>query len=225
MSPERRRSVFRRFRFPASLAGAVALTLVCFLVLPVLQVIGNPLRADLDLRSMDVAALPPPPPPPPEMEQPEPEEPEPPPPPPAAEPAAPLDLQQLELALSPSLGEGGFGELAVDLAARIAGAKDGTGSGQIFSLEELDQPPRPIFQRPPRYPPELLRARRRGTVYVVFMVDPSGRVRNAKVQKSTDPAFEKPALEAVREWRFEPGKRDGQAVSFRMRVPITFNAG
>jgi len=42
------------------------------------------------------------------------------------------------------------------------------------------------------------------------------------VQSSPDPVFERPALTAVKQWKFEPGKRGGQAVRFRMRVPITF---
>ena len=45
------------------------------------------------------------------------------------------------------------------------------------------------------------------------------------VQRSSDPVFERPALAAVKQWRFEPGKRKGQAVRFRMRVPITFPQG
>ena len=45
------------------------------------------------------------------------------------------------------------------------------------------------------------------------------------VQKSSDPVFETPALAAVKQWKFEPGKRNGQAVRFRMRVPINFPEG
>jgi protein TonB len=47
-------------------------------------------------------------------------------------------------------------------------------------------------------------------------------VQRATVQKSSHPAFEAPALTAVGKWRFEPGKRKGESVAFKMRVPITF---
>ena len=40
-----------------------------------------------------------------------------------------------------------------------------------------------------------------------FTVDERGRVQNPKVEKSTDPAFDKPALDAIKQWRFEPGSR------------------
>jgi protein TonB len=133
--------------------------------------------------------------------------------------AQPLDLSQLELALNP--GDGGFG--GGDFAINLAGV---TGGGEevdaIFSLSDLDQKPRVVYQPAPIYPPELARKNMQGTVYVLFIVDKTGRTRDLKVQKSTHPAFNSPALKAVKQWKFEPGKRKGKGVRFRMRVPITF---
>ena len=56
------------------------------------------------------------------------------------------------------------------------------------------------------------------------VLDTAGKVVGPKVEKSTNPAFERPALEAVRQWKFEAGTRRGEKVSFKMRVPITFSA-
>ncbi len=203
--------------------GAVVMTLALFLVLPLMQTIGDPTRRDLTIRPADVAQLPPPPP---AAEPPPPEEPEEPPePPPQLEQEAPpMDLSQLELALNPTMGDGAFGDFEVKLVNQLTeGNSDEMSS--IFSLDELDQRPRVIFQRMPNYPPELRRDKRRGTVHVIFIVDKQGRVQQPKVQKSSDPVFEKAALEAVKQWRFEPGTRKGEKVQFKMRIPITFNAG
>ena len=213
------RQILRRL----AVAGfATAMTLSIFLVLPVLQAIGAGRDADLEVQGLNMAELPPPPPPPPEEEQQEEEKP-PEEAPELTENAPPLDLSQLELALNPTVGEGLFGDFSVKLANQLIDG-DGAGLDQIFSLSELDQKPRPIFQRPPTYPQELRKQKRQGTVYILFTVDKQGRVSDAKVDKSTDPAFEKPALEAVKQWKFEPGTRKGEPVQFRMRVPITFNA-
>ena len=116
------------------------------------------------------------------------------------------------------------GDFAVNLASQLGG-DGGEEIDSIFSLADLDQRPRALFQPAPVYPQELRRAGRRGTVYLVFLVDARGRVSNPKVQKSTDPAFEQAALEGVKRWKFEPGTRKGKPVQFKMRVPITFNAG
>jgi protein TonB len=176
------------------------------------------------VRAIDVADLSPPPPPP-DEEQRE-EEPPPEPPPELVEEAPPLDLQQLELALNPGFGDAMFGDVGVKLTSHVAAA---TGEedeiDRIFSMADLDQRPRVLFQAMPSYPPELRRSKRQGTVYIVFLVDKLGRVTSPRVEKTTDPAFERPALEAVTQWKFEPGVRNGEKVQFKMRVPISFNAG
>ncbi len=200
----------------ACLGAALGISLALFMVLPVLQVITKPPVKDLTIRSVDTATIEPPPPPPP-ME--EPEEPEEPPPAPPAIDAQPLDLSQLELTLNP--GDGGFG--SGDFAINLAGAAGNNSEvDAIFSLSDLDQKPRVVYQPAPIYPQELARKNIQGTVYVLFIVDKTGRARDLRVQKSTHPAFNNPALKAVKQWKFEPGKRKGKPVQFRMRVPITF---
>jgi len=197
------------------LSGVVSLAL--FMILPVLQVITKPPSKDLTIRSVDVANLEPPPPPP--MEEPEPEPEEQPEPPPPAVDAQPLDLSQLELALNPGDGAFGGGDFAINLEGVTGSSED---VDAIFSLSDLDQKPRVVYQPAPIYPPELARKNMQGTVYVLFIVDKTGRTRDLKIQKSTHPAFNEPAIRAVKQWKFEPGKRKGQPVQFRMRVPITF---
>jgi len=207
----------------AVLAGGFVLSLAFFLVLPLMQAIANTPQADLTVRSVATAEVPPPPPPPEDEPEPEEEQQEEAKPPELSEEAPPLDLNQLELALNP--GTGGDG-LAGDFAVKLASVGPGAGqSGDevdaLFSLADLDQAPRVIYQPGPTLTAEI-RKKAPGTVYVLFIVDVSGRVENPIVQKSTDPVFEKAALNAVKQWKFEPGKRKGQAVRFRMRVPITF---
>jgi protein TonB len=103
-------------------------------------------------------------------------------------------------------------------------ASQGETLDAVFSMADLDQKPRVIYQPGPTMDAKI-RKKAPGTVYILFVVDQSGRVANPVVQKATDPAFEKPALAAVKQWKFEPGKRNGKAVRFRMRVPITFPKG
>jgi TonB family protein len=144
---------------------------------------------------------------------------------------AAMSLSDLESALGGSGGgAGGFATgFSFASGGRIGatglGGPGGDGLDAAFSIADLDQRPRPIIQTMPDYPVELRKRKVEGTVQVVFLVDREGRVTNPRVEKSTNPAFERPALEAVRRWKFEPGTRSGQHVAFKMRVPITFNAG
>ncbi|VGO21401.1 energy transducer TonB [Pontiella sulfatireligans] len=201
----------------ASLGLGLVLVFAIFMLLPILQVITKPPSKDLTIRSVDTAVEPPPPPPP--VEEEEPPEPEEQPPPPPAVDAQPLDLSQLELALNPGGGGFGGGDFAINLDGMTGGGEE---VDAIFSLSDLDQKPRAVYQPTPVYPPELSRKSVQGTVYVLFIVDQTGRARDLKVQKSTHPAFNNPAIKAVKQWKFEPGKRKGKPVQFRMRVPITF---
>jgi len=204
----------------AVVSGAVASTFTFFLVLPLIQAITKPPAADLSVQSIETANVPPPPPPPekePE-EEPEPEEQ----PPELAEELAPLDLSQLELALNASFSEGWMGgDFAVKLDT--LGARGGD-VDDLFSISDLDQKPRVLYQ-----PSPLIGAKERkhapGTVHVIFIVGQDGRVQSPLVQRSSDSVFDAPALAAVKQWKFEPGKRNGQPVRFRMRVPITFPEG
>ncbi len=194
------------------------LTLIFFLVLPLIQAIAKPPAHDLMVTSADVTTLPPPPTPEPE-DEPEEEPEEEPPPPELSEEVAPIDLSQLELALNPGPGDGWMtGDFSLQLNTLAQSAE---GSEALFSSDDLDQEPRAIYQASPVMS-QKMRKRAPGTVWVVFAVDERGRVVQPKVQKSTDPVFDKAALDAVKKWKFEPGKRKGKPVTTRMRVPVTF---
>jgi protein TonB len=94
--------------------------------------------------------------------------------------------------------------------------------GTVVSPDLLDNPPRTRFQAPPAYPFEAKRTGLMGDVMVEFTVDESGRVHDPHVVNSSDRVFEESALRAVAKWIFEPGKRAGRTVRFRMSVPIVF---
>jgi len=139
---------------------------------------------------------------------------------------SPMSLSDLESALAPGGGGGMFGGGGGFQSGRIGG-KGGGGLGadmdQAFSMADLDQKPRAVYQPAPVYPAALRSRKIDGVVTVIFVVDANGRVANAKVEKSSDPAFDKPALDAVRKWKFEPAMKEGRKVSAKMRAPIRFD--
>lgn len=153
---------------------------------------------------------------------------------PSAPALAAMSLSDLESALGGGAGGagggdgfGGYGSGSLSSGGRIGGTGSADGGGgtldDMLTAAQLDQRPRPIFQATPQYPVELRKQKIEGTVNVVFYVDKDGKVTNPTVENSTHPAFERPALEAVRQWRFDPGTRKGEKVGFKMRVPISFH--
>lgn len=137
-------------------------------------------------------------------------------------------LGSIEQALSGVVGSGG--DFNQELSFNSGGALNGRGRGgvlqqkidQALSLDEIDQKPRAIFQSAPIYPAEMRGKKVEGTVTVIFIVDASGRVTNPRIKESSNPAFEKPALDAVKQWKFEPGIKGGERVPCSMRVPLRF---
>jgi protein TonB len=93
---------------------------------------------------------------------------------------------------------------------------------EAFSLSEIDQSPRKVYHIDPSYPGELRGKRIDGSASVIFVVDAAGKVTSPRIEKSAHPAFDKPALDAVKQWKFEPGVKGGARVACRMRVSIRF---
>ncbi len=204
-----------RVSWPLTVLGAFVGTLCVFLVLPLTQVISSGAKRQLEISKIDTAA-PPPPPPPSETEPPPPPEPEESEPPPElTEQSMPLSLSDLDLDVSAGTG-GAFGR-GLDF-----GGEQALQDVAIFDIADLDQRPQAVAQVAPRHPPELLKAKIEGSVVLLFVLDENGRVQDPRVESSSRPEFEKPALAAVKRWRFKPGTRDGNPVRSYIRQQIAF---
>ena len=92
---------------------------------------------------------------------------------------------------------------------------------EIFSSSELDQKARRLSVVQPRLTSTLLR-QTPATVVVIFIVDENGRVQDPKVQRTTNPSFDRSALAAIKQWKFEPAKVQGRSVSSRLRQSFSF---
>jgi protein TonB len=136
-------------------------------------------------------------------------------------------------ALEQALNGGGSSEFSDSLSFASGGRIGGLGKAgaldekmeQAFSLNEIDQKPRVVFQAGALFPAEMRGKKQEGCVTVTFLVDATGKVASPRVAKSSHPAFEKPALEAVKQWRFEPAVKAGQRVGCKMRVDVRFPPG
>lgn len=127
--------------------------------------------------------------------------------------AVPLSAD-LEVAMGAGGALAGFGESQATAAAAP--------QEETFNVADLEKRPEPVTQVAPAYPQELRKAKVEGVVTLVFVLDEKGRVEEPRVENATRPEFEKPALDAIRKWRFSPGMKDGQAVRTYIRLPMRF---
>lgn len=88
---------------------------------------------------------------------------------------------------------------------------------------EQSREARLVRQVPPAFPPDAVRKRQSGWVEVRITVGPQGNVTGAEVVRS-QPArvFDRAAVAAVQQWRFEPALRDGQPIAAQRTQRIEF---
>ncbi len=97
--------------------------------------------------------------------------------------------------------------------------------GEVFDVSRLDEKPAPLAQPRPIDPGELRGGGANGEVVVDFVVMADGTVRNAIAVRASEPRLEAPAVDAVSQWKFKPGRKGGRAVQTHLQVPIVFAVG
>lgn len=104
-----------------------------------------------------------------------------------------------------------------------AGSTPQEGSLQVTSSASIPaKHPKRIKEVAPVYPPEALAAKAQGTVILEVTTNPQGQVRALRVI-SGHPLFNGAAIDAVKQWTFEPTLEKGQPKSavFPVTVPFT----
>jgi protein TonB len=110
-----------------------------------------------------------------------------------------LDVQALAAGLGAEFGSAG------------GGGGDGTGMGGLgFSAGLADRGALPLVRVEPQYPPQAQRRKLEGWVQVRFTISTAGSVKDATVIKSSDPVFEKNAIQAVNKWKYQPQMQAGK---------------
>ena len=82
--------------------------------------------------------------------------------------------------------------------------------------------PKPLFTPDPEYSEEARKAKYQGVVVLWLVIGPDGRPREIRVARPLGMGLDEKAVEAVRTWRFEPARKDGQPVAVVMNVEVSF---
>jgi periplasmic protein TonB len=112
-------------------------------------------------------------------------------------------------------------------SGRGSGLGDGWGGGTgggAYRPGNGVETPRLIQEVKPQYTAQAMRAKIQGEVLLECIVQPDGSVGNIKVVRSLDSAFglDQEAIKAARQWRFQPGTKQGQPVPVLVTIAIAF---
>jgi TonB family protein len=134
-------------------------------------------------------------------------------------------------AVLPSNGTGSGGGIGSGSGGGVGSGKGpgfgpgeggGTGGG-IFRVGAGVSPPRPIYQPEPEFSEEARKAKYQGICTLALVVGADGRPSNIHVQSSLGMGLDEKAIEAVKNWRFEPAMKDGHPVAVAIAVEVDFH--
>ncbi len=73
-----------------------------------------------------------------------------------------------------------------------------------------------------QYPASALADRKHAQVVVLVTIDATGHVAQVSIAESGGKALDEAAMAAMRQWTFEPARRNGRPVAARIKVPFHF---
>lgn len=73
-----------------------------------------------------------------------------------------------------------------------------------------------------KYPQKARKSGISGRVYIQFIVDKNGDVKNPKVLKGIGGGCDKAAVSAIKDVKFKPGKKGGKNVNVKFTLPVAF---
>jgi TonB family protein len=133
---------------------------------------------------------------------------------------------------APSNGPGVGGGIGGRAGGGVGGDGGGPGRGPgskggccggIYSAGDGVSIPRAIYSPEPEFSEEARRSKYQGEVTMLATIGADGRPRDLLVVRSLGMGLDEKALEAVRTWRFEPGKKDGRPVAVQMNIIVSFH--
>lgn len=116
------------------------------------------------------------------------------------------------------------GCLALGLVHAEQNKPDDSGSTEpVYDLGPGINPPRVTKQVNPQYS-GTLGVRIVGSVTIGLVVTSHGLPQDPHVLKSLDKDVDVSAVEAVKQWRFDPARKDGKAIAVRIALEIEFHS-
>ena len=84
--------------------------------------------------------------------------------------------------------------------------------------------PEVVKEVKPHYTPAAMQAKIQGSVWLACVVGEAGDIVDVEVTRSLDSEYglDQAAIDAARQWKFKPGRKDGKPVAVRITIELTF---
>jgi TonB family protein len=82
--------------------------------------------------------------------------------------------------------------------------------------------PKVLHKVEPKYTQEAKDAKIEGAVVLKVVVTSEGKADNIEVVRGLDPGLDQNAMDAIAQWTFQPGTKDGQPVNVAATIEVNF---
>jgi periplasmic protein TonB len=120
------------------------------------------------------------------------------------------------------IGSGKGGGVGSGNGGGVGPGEAGGIGGGIYRAGNGVSKPELIHKVEPEYSEEARKAKFQGVVILYIVVDQNGNAVNPKVMKSLGLGLDEKAIEAVKQWKFKPGYKDGKPVAVAATVEVNF---
>jgi TonB family protein len=120
------------------------------------------------------------------------------------------------------IGSGAGGGVGSGSGPGVGPGHGGGIGGGAFRVGNGVSAPRALDTPDPEYSEEARKAKYQGTCVLWLIVGPDGKPRDVKVARALGMGLDEKAIEAVRNWKFEPAMKDGKPVAVQINVEVNF---
>ena len=130
----------------------------------------------------------------------------------------------------PSAGPGSGGGIGTGRGTGVGSGRGpgvGPGSGGgigggVFRIGGGVSAPRLTYKVEPEYSEEARKAKYQGTVVLQVEVHEDGKAHNIRVVRSLGLGLDEKAVQAVEQWKFVPGRKEGKSVKVAATIEVNF---
>lgn len=120
------------------------------------------------------------------------------------------------------IGSGSGGGVGVGHGAGVGAGSGGGIGGGVYKVGGGISAPQALSTPDPEYTEEARNAKTQGTCILWLIVDDHGNPRDIRVVRGLGHGLDAKAIEAVKQWRFQPAQKDGHPVNVQISVEVGF---
>jgi protein TonB len=120
------------------------------------------------------------------------------------------------------IGSGSGGGVGSGEGPGVGPGYGGGIGGGIFRVGGGVSAPKALYAPDPEYSEEARKAKYQGTCVLWLIVGPDGHPRDIRIARSLGLGLDEKAIEAVKQWKFEPAMKDGKPVAVQINVEVDF---